>query len=841
LLGTAIEPIFVFDGPRKPEFKRNKRSGRGDGVATAAAKKLISLFGFTVHDAPAEAEAECALLQRQGIVDAVLSEDVDTIMFGCGRTLRDWTSEGSRGSKTPTHVTLYDAAEVATTSGLDRQGMVLVALMAGGDYLPEGIPGCGVKVACEAARAGFGRDLCRIKGSDKVGLVAWRERLRQELATNESGYFRTRHKALVVPESFPSLKVLRYYTHPVVSQQETLDRLRLQLSSTKEVDAVELREFVRNTFDWTYKIGAVKFVRVVSESLLVQRLVRECRSPEAGDDADANRELEAALIKSISSKREHFSTDATPELRVSYIPADVVGIDLHVESEEQVEAYGRQGLALNSDDEFDAAEESEQPVGGSSKKPFDPFQPALSWVPQSIIEMALPVSYCDWKDRHDKKTKAPTKRTTRSKKTGMPVGALDSYFAVTKGAAPPKAQKSTESSQPSAVLPFPQESVSTTLGPTGVTRSKPKEHAPVGKRGRRTNKSADPKPQLTTDVNPWTLASTLASPKASRSANSSGSAKLKSSSLDEPILIPSSPPGAAEAFALGAGVDAEIQTTPLRRSKRASTSPTPVVSPIATTEKHSTGQNKTSLREVPAATAPRARPFKRTKSGAESELQPTTSEPTTHKVGGTQSSIKIFGRVLRSAPASAIIAKQSEPETYINISSDDESVRDDNTSSLPSSQKASREIASDSTGSGATVAGAHLRGGYVPDVETSELEAIPKKSATPGTAVRLSARSSKSPFPPDILPVPSTSSSSDAPGDSSLAHSRAKATTGTTKLFMPRASGVGEGFFSEVEVAREDTDPPPTSSSALSGPGIRRAGKFWRRSEIGMIDLTGED
>ncbi len=142
-------------------------------MATSMAKRMIRLFGFFAHDAPGEAEAECAFLQQQGVVDAVLSEDVDTIMFGCSKTLRNWSSEG-KGGRPPTHVSMYDAADLKQgESGLDREGMVLVALMSGGDYLPEGIPGCGVKVACEAAKAGFGKSLCLIKRSDPESLSTW--------------------------------------------------------------------------------------------------------------------------------------------------------------------------------------------------------------------------------------------------------------------------------------------------------------------------------------------------------------------------------------------------------------------------------------------------------------------------------------------------------------------------------------------------------------------------------------------------------------------------------------------------------------------------------------------
>ncbi|KAG7113200.1 Flap endonuclease GEN 1 like protein [Verticillium longisporum] len=226
LVGLPVQPVFVFDGPNKPLFKRNKRSGRGDGIASAMAQRLIRLFGFPIHQAPGEAEAECALLQQEGLVDAVLSEDVDTIMFGCSRTFRNWSAEGSRGGKSPTHVTVYDTNEQSLiASGLDRQGMVLVALMSGGDYLPEGVPGCGLKLACEVARAGFGKSLCSLKAADKAGMGEWRANLTHELRTNENKFFRTKHKAIVIPDNFPDVKVLRFYTHPAVSSQAAVKNL----------------------------------------------------------------------------------------------------------------------------------------------------------------------------------------------------------------------------------------------------------------------------------------------------------------------------------------------------------------------------------------------------------------------------------------------------------------------------------------------------------------------------------------------------------------------------------------------------------------------------------------
>lgn len=186
LLSLSIQPIFVFDGPYRPSFKRGvKRAPFTASVDNFLTKHMLKLFGFPYHDAPGEAEAECALMQKQGIVDAVMSEDVDTIMFGSTLTLRNWTSEGSRANKSPTHVNVYRAKKTKDDACMDSDGMILVALMSGGDYIQAGIPSCGIKTACQAARAGFGRELCQIAKDDEGTLLKWRKTLEHEVRTNE--------------------------------------------------------------------------------------------------------------------------------------------------------------------------------------------------------------------------------------------------------------------------------------------------------------------------------------------------------------------------------------------------------------------------------------------------------------------------------------------------------------------------------------------------------------------------------------------------------------------------------------------------------------------------------
>lgn len=765
-----------------------------------------------MHDAPGEAEAECALLEQQGIVDAVLSEDVDTIMFGCRKTLRNWSSEGTKGSKTPTHVSMYDAAAVAAgASKLDREGMVLVALMSGGDYLPEGVPGCGVKVACEAARGGFGRDLCRIKRADRDGLAAWKARLSHELRTNESGFFRTRHKALEIPETFPNMEILRYYTHPVVSKEATVERLKKGFPPASTVDVVGLREFARETFDWAFKIGAVKFIRVLAPSLLIQRFLDRSGSIEGYDDGlDMKQEMESALVKAISSKRAHFSTDATPELRVSFIPAGIVKLDLDKEpEEEEVEGFGRSGIALNSDDDFD--EESGEGLGNeqpkpSVRKPFDPFQPELVWVPATLAKLGIPLTVEDWEGRQrmkEHRVAAKGTRKPRVKKADMPIGALDKYVKVTKSVA-----SGTEKDAPRPEL--------TSSPPRISDQRNPPVPVPTG-RGKKTSTSFQAKPLAS--INPWTLANSQASSRGS-----------KPSSVREAIIISSSPAAPASPEMRYA------QTTPTK-SKRVSSPMTGNIpspgslfgpSPSPRQPQFPVFQDPGEERQPTAATRlmRKSRPFKKAKSGAEGSAN-----------NSTQSSIKAFGQVRKNVGSSQVSSKpDARGEDLIEIISDD-----DDDDDIPLAPLTRPPVASISS---RKAPGTNSSFGLASDDDPF---------ASPPPPPRRTVSPCPSPIHTDA-PAPSDQRrperrlQSDAKGvdvvkDDTVGTTTTTTTTAkntSTELYIFSTDPRGKPYLGTLEVDRDDADRVQAAHNAPQQ-GKPPSRRVWRRSEIPVLDLTGED
>jgi len=60
---------------------------------TQDAKKLITLLGLPIIEAPSEAEAQASVMAREGIVYAVASEDMDCLCFGCPTLLRGFASK----------------------------------------------------------------------------------------------------------------------------------------------------------------------------------------------------------------------------------------------------------------------------------------------------------------------------------------------------------------------------------------------------------------------------------------------------------------------------------------------------------------------------------------------------------------------------------------------------------------------------------------------------------------------------------------------------------------------------------------------------------------------------
>lgn len=424
------------------------------------------------------------MLQRRGLVDAVMSQDVDAIMFGSNLTLRDWSKEASKHNKAPTHVNALDLPRIKQLSGLDPAGMILVALLSGGDYDEAGVPGIGSTLACEIARAGFGTDLLDLmKKGDETELQEWRERLQFELETNESGYFKMKRKSLKIPDTFPDRKILSYYTNPSVTPEEQLVALEQKLLNAweSELDIQALRNYVGETFEWMYKPGAWKFVRVMAPALLANRLQRGVKA------------CPIQSAEQITERRKHLSSDGIPELRITVVPAEIVGLDLDAEEDspeylESLAAEDNEDVAEGEDQE----EEGNAPASPSKRRkppPWMPDVPEKMWVAQAIVEVGAHEHVERWRQIQREIEADPKKFAARKCRkqneshkekadaSGMQAGALLNYLVSSKPSKD-KAEPAVTSILPSS--PRPKANTSARRAPQTPTKMKSTQPQQLG-------------------------------------------------------------------------------------------------------------------------------------------------------------------------------------------------------------------------------------------------------------------------------------------------------------------------------------------------------------------------
>ncbi|KAJ7660950.1 PIN domain-like protein, partial [Mycena polygramma] len=271
---TGVDAVIVFDGKHGPDVKRGKQVKKKPHWLIAEFVKLIDLFGFHSHMAPGEADAELACLNKFGFIDGILTDDGDVATFGARRIFRRLNKDHKD------EITVYtsEAMQSHPDVGLTQGGIFLLAILGGGDYDMAGLVGCGPHIAHALARCGFGDSLlaaCQnmVEADLKLFLVRWREDLRLELATNSRGFLRSRQPNLStkIPETFPSLRVLKLYIQPVTSWSEGSPPVSADWV-VKLPELPELAMYCHREFGWNASTILDKFKRLIFPGLFTRRL-----------------------------------------------------------------------------------------------------------------------------------------------------------------------------------------------------------------------------------------------------------------------------------------------------------------------------------------------------------------------------------------------------------------------------------------------------------------------------------------------------------------------------------------------------------------------------------------
>lgn len=182
----SVSYVVVFDGRYKPQKLRHNEDMYHcisyddqlngfqkiafknenyieDSLCTPLINRLIEIFRVNKIDfiqSPGEAEAECAMLQKFGVVDFVLTKDTDVFVFGATKVLRNFSRSeqdlavsSTSNSVKDYYVTPVDMAKVTKETGLDYQRLILVATLRGGDY-SNGMNNIGITRATKIALCG---------------------------------------------------------------------------------------------------------------------------------------------------------------------------------------------------------------------------------------------------------------------------------------------------------------------------------------------------------------------------------------------------------------------------------------------------------------------------------------------------------------------------------------------------------------------------------------------------------------------------------------------------------------------------------------------------------------
>lgn len=107
-------------------------------------EELIRSMGLQCVQGPGEAEAFCAHLNACGLVDGVISQDSDCFAYGARRVFRNFSlsMQGTAGSIGGS-IDIYDLDFVEKSVDFGRNKIIVMALLCGCDYCPEGVGGVG--------------------------------------------------------------------------------------------------------------------------------------------------------------------------------------------------------------------------------------------------------------------------------------------------------------------------------------------------------------------------------------------------------------------------------------------------------------------------------------------------------------------------------------------------------------------------------------------------------------------------------------------------------------------------------------------------------------------------
>ena len=327
---------------------------------------------------------------------------------------------------------------------LTHGGLILIALLSGGDYHQAGLSGCGPKVAHGLAKCGFGESLlsaARTLSREALQeyLIAWKRDLAEELRTNSRGILGRKCNSLskAIPEEFPDIDILMSYANPITSESEGKAH-RIKATWERSLDLGRVAYVCELYFEWGVRHTIIKRFRTVIWAAAVFRFLRELalekdpqkpgRPPLPAMTYQSENEPPSSspatstaaslthlridgspicqdLILKIHSTRNHDSTDGLLEYRLEVSPEHLVTL-----ASAGIKDI-RPPLIADISSSDDTTNENDNRV----KKPLpDPSSSLRVWIPACIVKAAMPSLIDSYEEDVKRKT---AKKTTRTKPT----------------------------------------------------------------------------------------------------------------------------------------------------------------------------------------------------------------------------------------------------------------------------------------------------------------------------------------------------------------------------------------------------------------------------------------
>ncbi|KAK0213475.1 hypothetical protein IW262DRAFT_1279591 [Armillaria fumosa] len=301
LLKYPILPLFIFD--LNPQRHRDNHARTRE--LTEGFIPIIEAFGFEWKYAPGDPLAELACLNREGIIDAVLTDDVAVWVFGAQTVWRNPSSSHPKAKATlkETMYKVYDGV-----ADVRRSEMLMVLLCRAWCYAGFSLRLARTELAVEIYRAAITEPVSEI---DLQKLFPrWRSRLCQYVKD-----FRLAN--CVPPKDFPLLST---YMQPSVSPY-LVEIYPPSMWASKEASLPEIASVCEELFEWGWEDRIlVRFRTTIWENLPVRILRRQLLCPLL-PDTEIFRFFGGGgepgkVIDKIVGSRKHQSTDKTLEYRV---------------------------------------------------------------------------------------------------------------------------------------------------------------------------------------------------------------------------------------------------------------------------------------------------------------------------------------------------------------------------------------------------------------------------------------------------------------------------------------------------------------------------------------------